>query len=432
MNYQRVGVEWLEGREAAILADDMGLGKTVQAIIALARLVRATKLAQAVVIAPRTVLGTWEAELTKWAPDLTRLRVTPTAEAREEAWRAVSGRVHVVITNYEQLRDPPEALLGRTTELIVADEAHRLRNLQSRVTSGIASLPRERIWALTGTPLERDPLDTATILSLLDPHRFARQDARLPIAALRARAKPYTLRRHKADVLDELPELIESVERLDLLPHQRARYDEVMVERLDNSPGAVLKRITELRQLCDMDPLSGESAKADRIIEHLEMIETQHEKAVVFSHMLAPLDLLRTRLAASGGPEALHLTGDTSAREREGIISRFGTDSSVTALLASTRVAGEGLTLTAANHVIFFNEWWNPSADMQARDRVVRLGQQRGVRVYRFRCRKTIEESLQRILETKKDLFEQLINGMSAGADVPATQLSLLLSGESE
>jgi SNF2 family DNA or RNA helicase len=429
MPYQEIGADWLEHQQAAILADDMGLGKTVQAITALARLLRRGVVSQALVIAPRTVLATWESELSRWAPDLTRLRVVPTAVAREEAWRVIRGRVHVAITNYEQLRDPPEALSNEPCDLLIADEAHRLRNLQSRVTREIAALPRARVWALTGTPLERDSLDVATLLSLLDPNRFSRQDARLPVAALRARAKPYTLRRRKTEVLDELPEVIESSQILDLLPAQRSAYDQLSRSPIGPSSGDVLNRITELRRICDIEPVSRESVKADRITEILEEVRAASEKAVVFSHLLEPLAELVTRLKQTPAIQFVHLTGASSGRERDEIVRRFIEDESVAVMLASARVAGEGLTLTAANHALFFNEWWNPSADAQARDRVVRIGQKRGVRVYRFRCRDTIEENLERILETKRELFGSLVDQMSSGQATDRQLLMKVLRG---
>lgn len=409
--YQRSGVEWLLERHAAILADDMGLGKTLQAISAIRKLVHEGSSRWALVVAPRTVLATWESELSRWAPELTRMRVTPPTGEREEIWRAVRGRAHVLITNYEQLREPPLALTEQEVDLLVADEAHRMRNLSAAVTRGMRSMRPARFWALTGTPIERDSEDLATLLSLLAPARFSLDDAKASVSTLRSRARPYMLRRRKTDVLPELPEVLETKETLDLLPAQRRAYDRA---RLGANRSAreshPLRLLNELMSICDYAPESGVSSKIDRITEHLVDIRERGEKAVVFSNYLRPLQILQERLEKYSTPlPASMLTGEMSLPDREAVLERFASDDDLFVLLASMRAASEGLTLTAANHVLFINEWWNPSTNQQARDRVVRLGQERGVRIYRFMCRDTIEETLDGILHRKEALFEQVV-----------------------
>ena len=423
--YQRQGVEWLATHRAALLADDMGLGKTLQTIAALARLTGRGTVRGALVVCPRSLIATWEDELARWAPHLSRVRVTPTASARAEGWGAVIGRVHVLITNYEQLRDPPLALLKRGVDVLICDEAHRVRNAGAQFSRGVGMVPRSWIWALSGTPMERNILDLATLLTLLDSRRFSLRDASLPTSVLRSRADPYVLRRRKEDVLDELPDLLERRETIELTTEQRDAYHRTLArERRARVPDDFLAILNDLRQVCDYDPDTKRSSKIARITELLLEVKEIGEKAVVFSTFLEPLALLEAALSATQPQvQSVTLTGALTADAREDAIARFRASGGVTALLASTRVAGEGLTLTEANHVFFVNEWWNPSTNLQARDRVLRIGQTKGVTVYRFVCKNTIEESVERILQRKEAEFAVLVGALSEGARIEASSL---------
>ena len=413
--FQRQGVEWLSGRSGAILADDMGLGKTVQVIAAMRLLFNRAALRSTLVVCPKSLIATWEQELGRWAPELGVAVLTPPAQIREDAWKAVAGRCHVLLTNYEQLRNPPAVLRRTAPDLIVADEAHRLRNQSSRITSGSFELEPKRFWALTGTPVERDLEDLATLLSLVVPKRFAPADAKLHPSSLRSRARPYVLRRRKREVLEELPPVLDTIEMVELSEAQERAYRAAIKQhRRTGEKGAELALLTRLQALCDIDSQSRESCKAERILYLLGGIHEQREKAVVFSHRLEPLRELRRRIMERwGAAAAALLVGEMDSEERERTVAHFRSDDHALVLLASTRIGGEGLTLVEANHVFLFNQWWNPSANDQARDRVVRIGQRRKVRVYRFCCRGTIEEALERILTSKRDLFNEAVERLS-------------------
>lgn len=417
--YQREGADWLKAHETGVLADDMGLGKTLQTISATRELINSGEVPWGVVVAPRSVLATWEDEIARWAPELTRIRVTPTGVVRQEAWETLVGRVHILLTNYEQLRTVPDALADSEIPLLIADEAHRLRNAGSQISSGLRNLKFRRFWALTGTPIERDSEDLATLMSFVEPRRFSPDDSRLPASVLRGRAKQYILRRRKVDVLQDLPEVLERREVLDLLPAQRSAYNDALrrVSARRYSPDDTLRLLGELRQICDFDPMTKASCKVERICEIVGDIQVAGEKAVVFSTLVEPLQLLDRALKKSGIPSEV-FTGQLGSSERDKLISRFRSDEGPTALLATTWVAGVGLTLTEANHVVFLNEWWNPSTNDQARDRVVRIGQQRGVQVYKFRCRGTVEEAVERVLSRKEALFEGIVDRL-AESDTP-------------
>jgi SNF2 family DNA or RNA helicase len=414
-NYQRRGVAWLLRHERALLADDMGLGKTAQAIAAARRLIRDGIVSWALVVAPRTLIANWSAEARRWAPELTVATALPIGGDREDRWWRLVRRAHLLLTSYEQLREPAEALVRNSPELAIADEAHRLRNIESQSTQGFRSLNLNRIWALTGTPIERDTEDLAVIMSLLDPARFSPDDKSLPPSSLRARLRPYMLRRRKGDLLEELPPVMEDNEVLELTPAQQTAYESAILEHSRTAGAAgVLPLFNKLRTICDMDPATGASTKLDRIVELLSDIKLAEEKAIVFSYMLEPLRLLQNRLTKVTPTIGYStITGEMTLGERSAALQEFKTNQACTALLISTRVGSEGLTLTEANHVIFINRWWNPSANIQARDRVVRIGQSRIVHVETFTCRGTVEERLENILKEKSLTFEELIEALA-------------------
>lgn len=423
--FQKQGVKWLIDREGGILADDMGLGKTVQAISAMRILFNSGDIRSALVVCPKSLIATWEQELSHWAPELGVAVLMPSAKVREEAWGVLVERRHVLLTNYEQLRIPPDALLRSTPDLVIADEAHRLRNRSSKVGSSGIRLSPKRFWALTGTPLERDLEDMATLLSIVAPKVFAPSDASQHVLSIRGRARPYILRRRKQEVLDELPPVQDTTEMLDLTDTQKQAYSKTIRKYHETRKvGEELALLTRLMALCDIDPESRESSKVDRTLSLLSRINEQHEKAVIFSNRLEPLREIKNRIDAQwDASKAVLLIGEMNKEERSDAIKKFQRDEQVLALLVSSRVGGEGLTLVEANHVFLFNEWWNPSANNQARDRVVRIGQKRKVCVYRFCCRGTVEESLKKILESKQELFDSTVEHLSKGQDSAWSQI---------
>ena len=411
-DYQLKGTQWLKNRRTAILADDMGLGKTVQTISALRMLFRERPLNSALIVCPKQLMSNWENELSQWAPELSCCRLTPPARWRTEAWTRIFNHVHVIVTNYESVA--PVLRMDRAFDfsILVLDEAHRVRNSSAQVTSDLRNLTRERTWALTGTPLERAPSDLWTILSVIQPGRF--NPALMPPSdeALRARARPFVLRRLKIDSLPGLPTEVTKHELIELLAQQQTSYDRAL-DRFATTPDQqMLAEFNKLRAICDLDEESGQSAKLDRIVEVLLNIVASEEKAVVFSHALAPLDRLATLLDREG-LHYLHLRGEQSSEERDLALTRFRKEATIHILLASTRVGGEGLNLVEANHVVFVNRWWNPSANNQAKDRVSRIGQTRMVVVHSFTCRDTVEEVLDDIIKEKGRLSEAIVDALA-------------------
>lgn len=438
--FQIQGVGWLLKQSRCILADDMGLGKTVQVIAAMRLLFHRAKIRSALVVCPKSLIANWEHEFTNWAPELGVAIVTPPAHIRESAWKALVGYRHILLTNYEQFRELPDILRDARPDLIVADEAHRLRNRETQVTSGSARLSSERFWALTGTPIERDMKDFATLLSLVDPKHFSPSDSRMHPSSLKSRARPYILRRRKADVLKDLPAVRDITKILDLTDGQRRTYANALKQRYTaQGREEKLALLTKLQTICDFDTESNQSCKITKAIDLLESISQKHEKAVLFSYRLKPLRELEREILSRWGHDAAELLiGEMDSNRRSQAVENFRNNENTFVLLASSRIGSEGLTLVEANHVILFNQWWNPSSNEQARDRVVRIGQRRNVCVYRFCCRGTIEESLVKILKSKKELFDHVVENMATREkDIWAhcltdIEVNNILSGDSE
>ena len=407
--FQRSGVAWLLLHDRAILADDMGLGKTIQVIAALRRMFRAGRIDSCLVVAPRTLMENWASETRSWAPELVTRRLADLSTGGTGGWPHAVTRAHILFASYEDMRNPSSELVSHPPDVIVADEAHRLRKSDSLAHQGLRRIKAKRLWALTGTPVERDADDLAGLLSLLEPNRFAIDDYRLGIAVLRARARPYVLRRTKEAVLPELPPVTELTDAVPLSQGQQRAYS-AATQAVRS--GEYLALFNELRSICDMDPATGESSKLNRAEELIDGIRRQGSKCVVFSYTLGPLKALRVRLRNEFGDIAALLTGELELDERQRAVQRFKSDSNCAALLASMRVASEGLTLTEANHVIFINRWWNPSTNSQAIDRVMRIGQHRPVTVYYLTCTNTVEDRLQPLLDRKELTFAQLIDAL--------------------
>lgn len=407
--FQREGVDWLHSSPSRLLADDMGLGKTVQTIFGVRHGFSEHLFQNVLVLCPKSLVLNWLAEFRKWAPELLALALSPPTKVADQVWDKALDNSHVVIANYEQIREAKKLVHGRRFDLVVADEAHRLRNATSQIVQGFKYVERDRFWALTGTPIERDLRDLATLMSLLDEKRFSVSDGKHASAALREKAKPYILRRTKESVLKELPDLVSGVETLELLETQMQTYRRVQAGTACN--GETLKnalhKLGELRRVCDYDPISKSSAKLNRIAEELLEVKNANEKAIVFSFVIEPLEALQVMTEKLLGAVMIH--GQLDGDERNQVIKRFKTDPGITALFASSKVASEGLTLVEANHVFFINRWWNPSSNAQARDRVNRIGQQRCVFIHEYVCIGTVEESIQRLLKAKGDVYDNVI-----------------------
>ena len=276
--FQRTGVARLLRSSRVLFADDMGLGKTVQAAVALRTLVASGRVRNALVVAPATLVPNWLSELSTWVPELVVSKGTPARHSHARSWSSLMSQCHVVVTNYEDIRGAASIVELPRIDLLILDEAHRVKNWDSLTSKVVRQIDCNRIWALTGTPLERDSKDFTSLLALLDPNAFTSGDAKLSSAIVRARAARFILRREKQEVLAELPPVVRRHERLLMGANQRSTY-----RRVATASSTKLNSLTvfsRLRGTCDYDPKTGESVKIDRIAEILGAVRQTGEKAI--------------------------------------------------------------------------------------------------------------------------------------------------------
>ena len=431
--HQRIGVDWLRDNKSAILADDMGLGKTLQAIAAFEQMQRSGLVENVLIVCPKSLIGVWEAEISLWAPRLCTVALH--SSVSQKTWAVLASQCQVAIANYEAIRSSSPA--PGAFDVLILDEVHKLKNSKSLNYAACYDLEPKVTWGLSGTPLENKPGDLTAILHLLDRKRISLSDEHLPLASLRAIASGYLLRRDKHSIAAELPEVLEKLDLVPLTPPQRATYEKILRDRESKeTAGGWISTFNQLRDVCDYERSTGASSKIDRALVILDSILRLGEKAVVFSWRIEPLSLLGRRIAEQwDGSTAETITGQTPSTRRSQIVSSFQTTNNPRVLLCSMRATAEGLTLTAANHVVFLNEWWNPAVNAQARDRANRIGQQKDVFVYRLRTSGTVETQLAGILEEKSELFDKIVNRLTKGRAVddliPEEELARLLDGNS-
>tara|TARA_B100000686_G_scaffold354755_1_gene466973 strand:- start:277 stop:2061 length:1785 start_codon:yes stop_codon:yes gene_type:complete len=412
--FQKTGVKFLNENDGAMLADDMGLGKSAQTIVAANQAVSSGDIKHCLLVCPKTLVVNWLREIRKWAPDLSAIAIAPDRQSREPILKAVLGKCHILITNYEQIRSQNRLLSNFFFDLVIADEAHRLRTFSSGLNIAFRKINRRKTWMLSGTPLENRLSDFSSLLSLMLPNEFSSNTKFTSLPELRTNARPFVLRRNKKDVLSEIPAVLIEQEYLEMGEEQTRSYQKAEKQWQDASAESKLSTFTNLRTVCDLDPVSQKSVKCDRIIEILQSIRESSEKAVVFSHRIPPLEYLYAQCVKTFPSQAIVVTGETEQSIRDDSIQRFIQDKNCFVAFLSQQTASEGLTLTAASHVIFLNEWWNPSSNDQARDRLVRIGQKNVVTQWSFVVEGTIETRLQSILSEKREDFQNIVERLSS------------------
>lgn len=412
--YQEEGVNWLLEKNARILADDMGLGKTVQTIAAACNLISKGEIGQVLIVCPSTLVQNWLDELEKWAPSFCAISIGNTGKNKGELWKSFIGYSHFVVTNYEQLREPPDALKNINIDLIIADEAHKIRKKNSKVSKGITSLKYEKFWALTGTPIENNSTDVFNILNIIETKKHLGSVKEYSNISLRALLRTYILRRMKKDVLDEIKDFKEFKYFVPLNEKQQVKYDKLLAEFLVCEEARQLSLFSKLKSICDLDSESKESSKIDFIIELLEKINSRDEKCVIFSFSIEPLEELQARIAELYKKNsAVLFIGSIDREERSNIIETFKTNKDCFVFLCSGKIGGEGLNLTEANHAIFLNEWWNPSNNNQARDRIIRIGQTKEAMIYHIYTANTVESRIIEIIKSKNEITSDIIQKLA-------------------
>lgn len=448
--YQERGLTWLSNLTdlgfGVCLADDMGLGKTIQVIALL--LANAERdcwgSTPALLVCPTSVLGNWERELRRFAPALRVVRHH--GRSRAASLRSLSqrrGRPTIVLTTYVIARLDADLLGKQSWSHLIIDEAQNIKNPASQQARAIRSLPAERRFALTGTPVENRLTELWSILEFANPgflgslgdfrrrfavpiERFGDQGA---AERLRRLAGAFILRRVKTDptVIQDLPEKQEQKIYCTLTREQATLYQAAVDDTLDRISHAsgmkrkanILALLTALKQICNHpshylkeapDRLAQRSGKLTRLAEMMEEVVAEGDRALIFTQYKEMGDLLHTHFRRTLGVELPFIHGGVSAHGRDEIVRSFQEDDDAApALLLSLKAGGTGLNLTRATHVFHFDRWWNPAVEDQATDRAFRVGQTRHVQVHKFIVAGTVEEKIDEILESKRDLADSVV-----------------------
>ena len=420
--YQKQGVQFLLSVQSALLADEMGLGKTVQAAVAIN--VGRDAYRRVLIVCPASLCLNWLREMQRWAPTIPVRRVIGDSNDRIATYKMP---VQVLIASYEQIRADADRFYSEIQfDLVVLDEAQRIKNVDSATNWACRLIHKAYAWALSGTPLENSPDDLRGIFRFLDP-QVMRQG--LSPSEVHVAIEGHFLRRTKEQVLPELPPIMIRDLRLEMRGTQRAAYDAVWnsrFESLSSDQGEVsvvrmFSVLTRLKQVCNFDLESGQSVKLDAMHTLLDSICSNGGKVLVFSQFVETLKWLSGRIQIRH--EILH--GGLSMEERERIISGFRYEPGPQALLVSLKAGGVGLNLPEASTVILFDRWWNPATESQAIQRAHRFGKDTPLEVVRFIIEDSVEEKIAEILETKAELFDLYINSAPSANFVSTTEREL-------
>ncbi|MFM9024815.1 MAG: DEAD/DEAH box helicase [Planctomycetaceae bacterium] len=430
--FQFEGMAFLLPRHGAVLADEMGLGKSMQAISSIRLLVRSGEARKVLVVCPKGLVSNWARELADWAPELVVAVIEGDPARRRWQWSLPD--VPVKVANYEVLvRDQAlVAELGLSFDLVVLDEAQRIKNADSQTNRAIRGLPRRRGWALTGTPIENGTDDLLGIFEFVAPGLL---DRRMTPRALGSAVSDHILRRTKEKVLTDMPPRLNRDARIELGPEQRETYrraEEEGVLRLSGLGAEatiqhVFELVLRLKQICNFDTATGESAKLDCLAAELEEVRASCRKALVFSQWVETLGRLRDKLARFG---AVEYHGGMSTQARDEAIRRFRHDPRHSVLLLSYGAGAVGLNLQFSQYVFLFDRWWNPAVEDQAINRAHRIGAAGAVTVTRFLAHDTIEERIDEVLRRKRDLSDTVLAqaGTPSGGGLTAEEIFSLFA----
>ncbi|MGW8483763.1 DEAD/DEAH box helicase [Microbacterium sp. NPDC055903] len=448
--YQKAGFDWLaflwSHRLGGILADDMGLGKTLQLLALVQHLAEIGEERPVLVVAPTSVLLTWQEEAARFAPGLRVTAIDATSVKRGDSVADAAAEADLIVTSYTLLRLDEEEFSAVEWAAVILDEAQFVKNPVTRVHRAVSALRTEVTIAVTGTPMENSLSELWALLQLTAPGLFPsarrfRQEYIQPIEQgkvpeneeggeyrrrrlerLRRRIRPLMLRRTKELVAAELPAKQEQLLHVDLAPAHRAVYDAVLqrerqkvlglLQDLDRNRFIVFRSLTLLRMLSLAPGLVDEadagiaSRKLEVLVERVEELRAEGHRALVFSQFTSFLDLAAQRLDRAGIPYA-YLDGST--RRRSAVIEGFRSGEQPVFLI-SLKAGGFGLTLTEADYVFLLDPWWNPAAEAQAVDRTHRIGQDKQVFVYRMISTGTIEEKVLALQQRKARLFSAVMD----------------------
>ena len=434
--YQEMGIRWIynlyRNHLSGILADEMGLGKTHQAMGLIAAAMNHPG-GKYFVVCPTSVIYHWENLLRDFLPDIC-FRVYYGPE------RSLEGEWDLLLTSYGTLRGDIQKIKKIPFEIAIFDEMQSAKNKHSQIHKSLKSLNSVMKMGLTGTPIENDLTELKALFDILIPSLFPSDDTFRelfinPIERgenkdryhlLKKLVSPFILRRKKSEVLQDLPEKIEEISYVDLSDEQRVMYNQILktgfheLEELEKGEKPrlylhIFALLLKLKQVCDHPCLitkqvddyeQHSSGKFELFKELLEEARQSGQKVVVFTQYIDMLRIIKKYLDKEGiGSAMIH----GQVKDRRGEVERFKDDPKCEVFIASLGAAGVGIDLTQASVVIHYDRWWNPARENQATDRVHRYGQTRGVQVFKFVCKNTIEEHIHAIIEKKQSLMQDVI-----------------------
>ena len=468
--YQEDGYNWLvfmrDNRFGACLADDMGLGKTIQLITYLLNVhARPETNAPSLIVCPTSVLGNWQKELERFAPSLSvHLHYGPARE-KDEAFKVFIEREKpdVLLTTYGTASQDGDMLSETTFASITLDEAQNIKNMQTKQSRMIRKLNGEHHIALTGTPIENRLSELWAIFDFIHRGYFGnfrsftdqfivpieRDDSERDKQKLRAKIRPFLLRRTKndEDLLLNLPKKLEQNEYCPLTTEQAALYESFLDEtkfKLQTltgfeKKGLVLTMLNRLKQLCNHPALFlkephlpavemiSRSEKLKSVVAMASNIVSNGEQCIIFTQYIGMGRILQQCLSELHQIDAPFLTGSMPKKQRDHLVDAFQ-NGEFPVFILSLRAGGTGLNLTAANHVLHADRWWNPAVENQATDRAYRIGQTKFVHVHKFVTIGTIEEKIDKMLAEKAALSADLILSNQWLAELSDRELDDLLS----
>jgi SNF2 family DNA or RNA helicase len=417
--YQRQGIAFLYSAEFAVLADEMGLGKTMQAITTIRLLLRTGEVRSVLLVCPKQLLSNWKREFDLWSPEVNVQIIDGSPARRKWLWQLPG--IPVRIANYELLHrdreyfDFPQYADNQVSpvfDLVVLDESQRIKNKDSATSHAARAIQRRRNWALTGTPVENSQEDLVGIFEFLTPGFL---ESGLRPNEICNVVGPHILRRTKEKVLPDIPPKLVSDALLELTPQQFETYKKAEDEgvlRLKKdvvlTVPAVFELVLRLKQICNFDPYSGESAKLERLVADMEEVASSGRKAIIFSQWVETLKRLKEHLSHFGITE---YHGGIPHGKRDEMIRCFREDNDIHVILMSYGAGSVGLNLQFAEYVFLFDRWWNPAVEDQAINRAHRIGAKKPVFVTRFISKDTVEERIDRILRDKRELSEMILSG---------------------
>lgn len=464
--YQKQGMDWLlflrQYGFGAILADDMGLGKTIQ-LLAYLLSVKENEAAPgpALIICPTSVLGNWQKEIERFAPDLQVYLHYGSNRLKEEAFLEKALSSDVVLTSYGLANIDYSDVSAVPWGTIAIDEAQNIKNSSTKQSRAVRKLRGKHHIAMTGTPMENRLSELWSIFDFTN-HGFLgslgqfqkryvvpieKDDNKEKIRDLQGLIRPFLLRRSKQDedVALNLPDKQEQKEYCPLTTEQASLYEQLVrdtllqVESLSGFErrGLILQLLGRLKQLCNHPALYLKEAKPTHVVERsvkleklVEIVDTvleQKESCLIFTQYIEMGEIIRRLLQKKFGIEVPFLNGSVAKGQRDTMISRFQ-DREFPVFLLSLKAGGTGLNLTAANHVIHYDRWWNPAVENQATDRAYRIGQKRFVHVHKFISTGTLEEKIDAMLEKKQSLNDQIIQSDNWITELSTDELRELIA----